>query len=203
MAAGQEDASKLDRTPPRLHTGLRKTTQREKSPVSEKILIAYATKSGSTEEVAEAIAKTFEEEGTPTEVKPAWDAPDPAEYRAVVVGSPLYSGKLLSDAAIFINRHKEKLVEMPTALFIVCLVMSRPTERSVQKVIRQTRPMVELLRPRDVGLFAGSLHYKDVGFFNRILLRLMKVPEGDFRNWDTIHRWAREVHAKLTGQKPK
>lgn len=168
--------------------------------MSEKILVAYATKHGSTEGVAEAVGRAFAGEGASVEVKPVYEVEDLAGYRAVVLGSPLYAGKLRPEVVAFAAQHKEELLGMPTALFVVCLTMARPSEKSVQRVVKQTKPLVELLRPADVGLFAGAVDYAAIGFFNRMLMKFMKVPEGDFRNWEVIERWAAKVLAKLAKQ---
>ena len=166
--------------------------------MGDKILVAYATKHGSTERVARAIGKAFSEEGAKAEVKPVHEVGEPRGYRAVVLGSPLYSGKVLAGVQSFAGEHREQLSSMPVALFFVCLTMSRPSEKNVQKVVKKTRPLVELLHPRDVGLFAGSLDYSDLGFFDRMLVKLVKIPEGDFRNWDVIERWAKDLLPSLT-----
>ena len=166
--------------------------------MSGKVLVAYATKYGSTEEVARAIGKTFAAEGTAADVMPVYDVAEFTEYQAVVFGSPLYAGKLRAELVGFVKRNIETLSAMPRALFVTGLTMVQPTRKSVQKVIKQTKPFVELLKPADVGLFAGSVRYADVGFFTRLLLRMMKVPEGDHRKWDVIERWAKDLLPRLT-----
>ncbi|HUW55113.1 MAG TPA: flavodoxin domain-containing protein [Planctomycetota bacterium] len=165
--------------------------------MDDRILIAYATKHGSTEGIARAIGKAFTEEGAQADVKPVGEAGEPGGYRAVVLGSPLYAGKVLGGIRRFAEEHAEELRSMPTALFFVCLTMAQPSERAVQKVVKQTKPLVELVRPRDVGLFAGALDYADLGFFNRLLMKLMKIREGDFRKWDVIERWAKDLLPRL------
>ena len=170
--------------------------------MSDSVLIAYATKHGGTEGVAQAIGKAFSEEGARAEVKSVHEVEELSGYRAVVLGSPLYSGKVLPEVVSFAKQHGSELSAMPLALFFVCLTMARPSEKGVQKVVKQTRPLGELVRPTDVGLFAGSIDYSSLGFYDRMLVKLTKIPEGDFRNWRVIERWAKDLLPQLTEQTP-
>ena len=165
--------------------------------MGETVLIAYATRHGSTEGVAQAIGRAFVEAGARVDVKPVGEVDDLAGCSAVVLGSPLYAGKVLGDVAGFAGKHAEQLSSMSTALFFVCLSMAQPSDRNVQKVVKQTKHLVELLRPRDVGLFAGALDRANLGFFDRLMMKLMRIPEGDFRNWEVIDRWAKDLLPRL------
>jgi len=165
--------------------------------MGDEILVTYATRHGSTEGVAHAIAEAFSEEDAAVSVKPVHEVEDLGAWRAVVLGSPLYAGKLLGDAVAFANGHREELSRMPVALFVVGLTMCRPSEKNVRKVVKQTKSFVELLRPTDVGLFAGALDYDSLGFFQRMMMKFVKIPEGDFRKWEVIRRWAKELLPKL------
>jgi dipeptidyl aminopeptidase/acylaminoacyl peptidase/menaquinone-dependent protoporphyrinogen IX oxidase len=163
-----------------------------------KILVAYATRHGSTEEVARAVGVAFSRAGHRAVVRPVEKVEELGGYSAVILGSPLYSGRMLPELEAFAKRHREEISRMPSAVFVTCLTMTQPTEKSVRKMLKKTRPLVELLRPRDVGLFAGVVNYADLGFFYRFMFRLMKIPEGDFRNWEVINRWAKDLVPVLT-----
>ncbi len=58
--------------------------------MSASILVAYATRYGSTEEVAEAVAATLRERGLAVDIQPLQQVPTLEGYRAVVLGAPLY-----------------------------------------------------------------------------------------------------------------
>ena len=60
-----------------------------------KILVAYASRAGSTSRVAEAIGKTLAESGAQVEVRLMKDVKDPAPYRVVVAGSAIQGGRWL------------------------------------------------------------------------------------------------------------
>ncbi|MBV8080655.1 MAG: flavodoxin, partial [Actinobacteria bacterium] len=66
------------------------------------VLVAYATKKGSTREVAESIATTLAAQGLVVETRPAADVGDLSPYGGVVLGSSIYTGRLHADARYFL-----------------------------------------------------------------------------------------------------
>ena len=168
--------------------------------MSGKILIAYATKWGTTEEIAGEIAAAFRASGAACDAKPLHEVESLDGYSAVVLGAPIYYGHLLAGVELFRRRHEAELAKVPRALFVVSLTMARPSKAVVDKLIQQTKRFVEKLKPGDVGLFAGALRYKDLGFFTRMLVKLMGIREGDFRNHDVIRKWAHDALPRLLGR---
>jgi len=161
------------------------------------VLIAYASRYGSTEEIAEAVAKAFRAGGARAEVRPAFEVRDLAPWDAAVLGTPLYYGKPLVGATRFADEHAEALAKMPTAVFLVGLALAHPTEAIVRKTATQTKALVEAVQPTDVGLFGGALRYADLNWWTRLMMRLMKVREGDLRNWPLVERWAADILARF------
>ncbi len=134
--------------------------------------------------------------------QPAYEVTDLSGYRAAVLASPVYYGHLLGELNGFLRRNEAALMRMPRALFVVSLTMARPSRSVVAKLVKQTRPFVEKLRPTDVGLFAGVLDTAKLGFFTRLLVKLMKIPAGDFRKSDVVRKWATDVLPRLTAPSP-
>jgi menaquinone-dependent protoporphyrinogen oxidase len=158
-----------------------------KGGTMNKILVAYATKAGSTAEVAEFIGKTLREQGADVDVRAAKDVKDVREYRAAVIGSGIYAGKWLPDALGLIERNREAFREMPVAYFMVCATLKDDTEENRRKVALYSDSAKALAAPVDVGLFGGKIDYARMNFFFRFMLKnMMKAPEGDFRNWEVI-----------------
>ena len=85
--------------------------------MSNSILIAYATRYGSTQEVAERIAATLREGGLTVDVHPVKQVRTLDGYRAVVVGAPLYMFNWLKEARDFVSRHRAALATRPVAVF--------------------------------------------------------------------------------------
>ena len=83
--------------------------------MSDKLLVAYATRYGSTREVAEEIAATLREAGSVVDAQSAEHARTLAGYRAVVVGAPLYMYNRLKEARSFLSRHRAALEKMPVS----------------------------------------------------------------------------------------
>jgi menaquinone-dependent protoporphyrinogen oxidase len=156
------------------------------------ILIAYATKHGSTREVAEAVAATLREEGLEVEVKPAGEARALDAYDGVVLGGALYMGRLHRDAKRFLSRHRGALAALPVAVF----AMGPRTleEKAVAESRAQLdRALAEVpeLEPVAVAIFGGVLDPAAQHFpFNR-------MPAADARDWDAIRLWARELARSL------
>jgi menaquinone-dependent protoporphyrinogen oxidase len=93
------------------------------------VLVAYASKHGTTREVAEFVAHTLERRGLTVEVEEAGRVNTVAHYDAVVVGGDLYMGKLHKDARRLLERHREELAGVALAVFGMVPTRSR-TRRS-------------------------------------------------------------------------
>src|SRR3990172_12556259 len=92
--------------------------------MSNKILVTYASRIGSTAEVAEAIGQTLAESGAQVEVLPMQDVKDLAPYQAVVAGSAIRGGEWLPEAMQFVQTHQAALDQKPFAAFLVCMTLN-------------------------------------------------------------------------------
>jgi menaquinone-dependent protoporphyrinogen oxidase len=171
--------------------------------MSNKILVAYASRAGSTSGVAEAIGQTLGDSGAPVEVRRMQDVHDLAPYRAVVAGSAIRGAKWLPEAMQFMEMHRAALARKPFAAFLVCITLAMPKGEEyrpfVADFLKSVRAMV---KPVSEGLFAGALNYSHLplipeGIQMRILSATTRTPEGDYRNWDDIHAWASDLVVKL------
>ena len=161
--------------------------------MGDKILVAYASRAGSSGEVAEAIGEVLCGGGAAVDVRLAKDVTDVSPYRAVVVGSAIYMGRWMSEAVKFVETHRDALSRVPVAYFTVCLTMKDDTEENRRTVAAYLDPVREVVQPLDVGLFAGRLDYSKLPFLYRLIIKAMKQPEGDYRNWEAIRAWAGEL----------
>lgn len=84
------------------------------------------------------------------------------------------------------------------AYFVVCLTMKDGTEENRRTVEAYLDPVREIVEAVDIGLFAGVIDYSKLSSPARTMSRAMKVSERDFRDWQAIRSWARQVHDQLT-----
>jgi menaquinone-dependent protoporphyrinogen oxidase len=171
----------------------------EQVAVNDTILVAYASRAGSTAGVAEAIGRTLAESGLPVEVRRMQDVQDLSAYRAVVAGSAIQGGRWLPEAMHFMQTHRATLAQKPFAAFLVCMTLSMPRAAAYREhVATWLAPVRALVRPLSVGLFAGALDISKVPSFGaRLKFRLSVAfgvwTEGDHRDWNAIRAWATEL----------
>jgi len=149
-------------------------------PNPRNILIAYASRLGSTAEVAHAIA---DEIGAVAR----WigDIDSLAGYDAVIIGSAIRYDKWLPEATDFIKTHHRTLQTMPVAMFLTCLTLSHKSPKALQQATRYADTLPHT-RADDIGQFAGVMDYSKMPRRTRLLARLifafLRVPEGDYRD---------------------
>ncbi|MCL4248880.1 MAG: flavodoxin domain-containing protein [Anaerolineae bacterium] len=170
--------------------------------MSNTILVTYATRTGSTKGVAEAIGKTLSESGTLVDVLPMQDVKDIAPYDAVVVGSAIRAAAWLPEAMEFVRTHRAALARRPVAIFAVCMTLAMKKGDYRNQVSQWLAPVRALVNPVSEGLFAGILDISQVPTFSDRLKFRMSVmagvwSEGDHRDWEAIRAWAAELPAKL------
>jgi len=163
-----------------------------------KVLVVYATKSGCTAEIAEHIAATLAGRGVEADVAVADQAGDPSGYDAVVLGSGVRGGTWHLGARTWALAHAEQLRSMPVALFTCGLVITAGAEKTEQ-VRAYTDALIEQtgITPVDIGLFAGWNDPSAFPFVERSIMKLMKAPQGDFRDFSAIARWADDTAERL------
>lgn len=168
-----------------------------------KILVTYASRSGSTAGVAEAIAKTLTEGGAQVDVMPIQNVEDVSAYQAVVVGSAIRGARWLPEAIKFIRTHQSTLRSKPFAMFTVCITLAMSnTEKYRSAVAGWVAPVRALVRPTSEALFAGMLDFKKLPFnWKTLQLRLTVAlgifPRGDHRDWEAIRIWAENLKPLL------
>lgn len=176
------------------------------SEKGRRILVAYASRHGSTAGVAEAVGKTLCDGGANVDIRIIKNVDDPYVYDAVIIGSPIHTGKWLPEAVEFIEKHRTILKERPVAYFVTCITLFRDTEPARKKAEAFLNPVKDAypdIRPVSTGLFGGVLDYNRYSFVIRMIMKQkMKdagVPEGDYRDWEAIRGWAQGVRPSLLG----
>ncbi|MCL4255241.1 MAG: flavodoxin [Anaerolineae bacterium] len=171
----------------------------------DKILIAYASRAGSTASIAHAIGKTLTDCGILVDVYPMQDIHDISPYRAVIAGSAVQKSKWLPEAMHFMKQHQTELAQKPFATFLVCLALAvKDPQRQIQaqkQASNWLQPVRDLVTPLSEGMFAGVLDLSKIPIGYRILFRMVIAlgffAEGDYRDWDAIAQWATTLPEKL------
>ena len=161
--------------------------------MTTRVLVAYASKMGSTAEIAERIAATLQAAGLEATAVPARDVTDVTAYDAVILGSALYAAHWQRDANRFVTRHGAALKDRPVWLF-----SSGPLDRRLAAadlpIAPQAAEVTALLEPRGHRTFGGRLDPDVPGVDPQILAT---HPVGDFRDWTVIGDWAASIAAEL------
>jgi menaquinone-dependent protoporphyrinogen oxidase len=164
-----------------------------------KILVAYASKYGATKEIAEKIGQVLKDAGFAADVLPVDKVTAIGPYQAVVLGSAVYIGGWRKQAARFLKANEKALAEK-----MVWLFSSGPTGQGdpVELVKGWRFPkalqhIADRVKPRDIVLFQGAAFPEKLSAINRWMIRKVKAPLGDFRDWNAITRWAGTIAATL------
>ena len=170
--------------------------------MSDSILIAYATRYGSTQEVAERIAATLRQAGLQVEVQAARQVRALEGYRAVVLGAPLYIGSWLKDARRFLTKHQAALAQVPVAIFTLGPTRAEEDVAPIRAQMDEQVAKYPWLKPVAVELFGGKYDPALLKFPIKLLATapaspLYQAPASDIRDWDAIQAWASDLPDRL------
>jgi menaquinone-dependent protoporphyrinogen oxidase len=161
--------------------------------MSTSVLVGYATRYGSTQEVAKAVAATLRECGLAVDIQPMREVRTLAEYSAVVLGAPLFMFRWHKDALHFLSRHREDLTERPVAIFAL-----GPITTDDEKEWQGSRNQLDKelakfpwLTPVAIEIFGGKFDPAKVRFPYNLFMR--QVPASDLRDWAAIRSWAADL----------
>ena len=176
----------------------RQNYDRRRRRMQEQVLIAYVSRSGSTEDVAEAMGLTMEDVGVTVDVKPMANVESIADDTAVVIGTALYAGRFPKEFRQFVTRFRRELGNVRPWIFVL-----GPTENetkhfaTAEEQARKELVGFPWLHAADVRVLGGSFdprHLK-LPFPLNLAMKLpgnpmRKVPASDIRDWDFIRRLA-------------
>jgi len=192
----------------------------------KRILIAYATNSGSTAEVAAAVGEELGKAGIQVEVHQIDETTTIESYDAVVVGAPMIMGWHRS-AVRFVKKHGPRLRDMPVAYFLTAMSLTqldhhlgdtpvlvdpslaKPPRRLGRLSFRERYSTVDEyvgpvlkaalgVKPISVGVFGGKLDPARLNWWQKLFVNtIIRAEPGDYRNWPFIRDWARRLGEQL------
>lgn len=166
--------------------------------MSASILVGYATRYGSTQEVAEMVAATLREEGLAVVCQPMKAVKSLEGYGGVVVGAPLYMFRWHKDAKRFLSRHRQALTVRPAAVF--ALGPFHADAKEFQDARGQLdKELLEFpwFAPVAIEIFGGKFDPTALRFPYNLIPALKQMPASDIRDWTAIRAWANGLTPQL------
>ncbi len=198
--------------------------------MKSKILVTYATKSGSTAEVAQAIGQKLAEGGAIVEVRPIKEVNHLNGYEAVIVGGPMIMG-WHREAVKFVEQHRQALSRVPVAYFLIALRLTQTPASHVDGVPIYQDPglakppqngtklsfkenyatvsnylgpilqKVPQVKPVSAAFFGGKLDPTRLDLLSRLFVQvIIGARTGDYRHWPAINAWAAHLSPLLRGE---
>ena len=199
----------------------------------KRILVAYATLSGSTADVARAVADELAASDVHVDVLPLGEVTNLAAYDGVVLGAPMIMG--WHRAALRFLRHNRRAFQrIPLAVFVTCMSLTQTSETYIggvpvyvdeelpkppeiagrlsfreryARLASYVRPILRAsgtAKPVSIGVFGGRLDYGRLPWWAVLFAMLViRAPAGDRRNWTAIQSWAAALPAALQLETPK
>jgi menaquinone-dependent protoporphyrinogen oxidase len=158
-----------------------------------KVLVTTASRHGSTEEIAALIARVMRLHGMDTVELAAADVDDLSGYDAVVLGSAVYAGHWLAPATSLVSRFQAQLAERPVWLFSSGPVGFPLTPAKAEDMTR----VVGAIGAIEHRLFAGRIDRSELGRLERAMVRMVRAPEGDYRDLGEVSHWAAAIAETL------
>lgn len=170
------------------------------SKLPKRILVAYATRGGTTREIAQQIADALRVKGATVDIHAVGDVADAADYDAIVLGSAIYFRRMMPSAPRFIQQNASILESCPVAVFSVGAQMRKPTPKNhalVESWVRNGLKPYPKIQPIALEHFAGAVAFKRLNLLWRVLLIITFEERGDWRNLDAVSDWANRIYPQL------
>jgi Flavodoxin len=152
-----------------------------------RVLVTYATRSGSTEEVARMFAEQFRSHDLAVDLRPAKDVLCGDSYDAIVIAVPLYMGKMHKDMGRFLSRNRAAVEKAQTALFVLGPVQKAEKDwdgasTQVEKELKR----YPWLKPVVRCIVGGRFDPGRLWFPFNLIPALRKIPASDVLDWELI-----------------
>ena len=159
------------------------------------ILVCYASKHQATHGIAEIIGDELRLEGHHVDVLPIKGTINLTGRDAIIFGSAVYMGKWMPEAMTFARDQQSILATKPLWLFSSGPVgdASPPSTFEVAEV----NAFAQEIGAHEHRVFQGRLEPDDLGVVQRLIVKAVHAPTGDYRDWDAIRSWAREIDRQL------
>jgi menaquinone-dependent protoporphyrinogen oxidase len=173
-------------------------TCKEAKDVKKRVLIAYATRAGSTGEIAQSISEALCANGFDVQVLPVTSVTSVDGYDVIVLGGAVRYGDWLPEMHNFMQRHKQVLSQRPLACFTACNKARDQSADSIAEMKTYSRAARNIVQPNIEIFFAGKLDPATLSPFKRLVVKIIGSPMGDFRDWSAIQAWGQELATRFS-----
>jgi len=170
--------------------------------MKNKVLVAFATRYGSTREVAEAAGTALREQGIDADVRPAKDVATLSGYAGVVLATPFYIGSILKEATQFLERNREALQALPVAVLTCGPVNAKDDLAEARGQLDDALAKLEWLKPVASEIFVGKYDPAHLRPLDKLIAVLPASPlygvgAHDDRDWASIRVWTETLPAAM------
>jgi menaquinone-dependent protoporphyrinogen oxidase len=151
-------------------------------------LVTYASKHGSTQEMAQRIASGLSRLGVRADVRPMSYVDEIDGYDVVVIGSAIYMGRWIKEATEFVDRMRPALARIRVWVFSSGPLGDKPGVDPPH--VAELKTSLNVVEHR---VFAGALRREHLSLVERAMVKGVKAPYGDFRDWSEIDSWAASI----------
>jgi menaquinone-dependent protoporphyrinogen oxidase len=164
------------------------------------VLIAYATKHHATAEIATALYEVLRETNVfRIDVQPVDSIDQIDNYDAIILGSAIYNAQWRPSATAFLEVFEQQLSQRMVWLFSSGPIVegSAGGFTSRDYLPKHVMQLADRIKPKSIALFAGRLELDHLTFIERMMVKSIAQPTGDFRDWDQIREWATDIALAL------
>lgn len=171
--------------------------------MSESVLIAFATRYGSTKEIAEKIGQILIQSGFEVDVLPCKKVEKIESYHFIVIGTPYYIGSMLKESKNFLIKNQDILSRKQVAFFALGPIGDTEKELTdTQNQLENELKQYPWFKPISTVMFGGKYDPDKLRFLDKLLTKppaspLHNLAANDARNWDDINSWAKNLSSTL------
>jgi menaquinone-dependent protoporphyrinogen oxidase len=160
-----------------------------------KVLVAYASKYGSTKEIAEKVGAVIKGEGQEVDVLSADKVADLSGYKNIIIGAAMYMGMWRKEARNFITKNEKALAEKRVWVFSSGPSGKGDPAQLLKGVIvpASIKLILDRIKPQDITVFHGNLDPVKMKGLEKFLVKRVGGDTGDFRDWNMINAWAKKT----------
>jgi menaquinone-dependent protoporphyrinogen oxidase len=167
--------------------------------MAKKVLVVYATKSGSTREVAEFMVKVLKEKGVEADLNEMKKVKSVKEYDAFVLGAPMYMFRIIGDAHSFLKKFRKFIEKTPSAFFSLGPIEDKEEDwKNIRGNFDKELAKYPWFQPVEKEVFGGRFEVSRLVFPYTLIPAKDQLPQGDLRDWNKIRSWAESLPVKFS-----